>query len=287
MDIVLVGDTAAMTVLGYDSTVPVTVDELLVLVKAVRRGLSSPLLVGDLPVRLLRGLQRAGRRHRAALPQGGRLRRDQARGRRRHGRARTRDRGHRAYRWSATSGSRRRPPTALGGFKAQARTAERAQQMIEDALRAAGGRMLPDRLRGDPGRGRRGRDGAARGARDRHRRGRRQPTGRCSSGTTSSASTSGARRASSSATRSFAPRSSTRCAATPARCAAASSPPASTPTRSTRRARRAAPAVSSAAPRRMAEAGRLEPAGELGYFTLRITRAGAPAASGVAARGPR
>ena len=49
VDLVLVGDTAAMTVLGYDSTVSVTVDELLVLVKAVRRGLHTPLLVGDLP----------------------------------------------------------------------------------------------------------------------------------------------------------------------------------------------------------------------------------------------
>mgnify|MGYP001596740767 CR=1 FL=1 len=49
VDIVLVGDSAAMTVLGYDSTVPVTVDEMLTLTKAVRRGLGRPLLVGDLP----------------------------------------------------------------------------------------------------------------------------------------------------------------------------------------------------------------------------------------------
>lgn len=49
VDVVLVGDSAAMTVLGYDSTVPVTVDEMLTLTKAVRRGLSRPLLVGDLP----------------------------------------------------------------------------------------------------------------------------------------------------------------------------------------------------------------------------------------------
>src|SRR5947209_10184182 len=49
VDVVLVGDTSAMTVLGYDSTVPVTVDELLVLTAAVRRGLKRPLLVGDLP----------------------------------------------------------------------------------------------------------------------------------------------------------------------------------------------------------------------------------------------
>jgi 3-methyl-2-oxobutanoate hydroxymethyltransferase len=38
-----------MTVLGYPSTVPVTMDELLVLAAAVRRGLSTPLLVGDMP----------------------------------------------------------------------------------------------------------------------------------------------------------------------------------------------------------------------------------------------
>ena len=49
VDLVLVGDSGAMTVLGYDSTVPVTVDELLVLAKAVRRGLQTPFLVGDLP----------------------------------------------------------------------------------------------------------------------------------------------------------------------------------------------------------------------------------------------
>ncbi len=49
VDIVLVGDSGAMTVLGYDSTVPVTVDELLVLARAVRRGLRTPFLVGDLP----------------------------------------------------------------------------------------------------------------------------------------------------------------------------------------------------------------------------------------------
>src|SRR3954453_7170877 len=49
VDLVLVGDSGAMTVLGYDSTVPVSLDELLVLAKAVRRGLRTPFLVGDLP----------------------------------------------------------------------------------------------------------------------------------------------------------------------------------------------------------------------------------------------
>jgi 3-methyl-2-oxobutanoate hydroxymethyltransferase len=49
VDMVLVGDSGAMTVLGYPSTVPVSTDEMLVLASAVRRGLSTPLLVGDLP----------------------------------------------------------------------------------------------------------------------------------------------------------------------------------------------------------------------------------------------
>jgi 3-methyl-2-oxobutanoate hydroxymethyltransferase len=49
VDIVLVGDSGAMTVLGYPSTVPVSVDEMLMLCAAARRGLTTPLLVGDLP----------------------------------------------------------------------------------------------------------------------------------------------------------------------------------------------------------------------------------------------
>ncbi|HZR92867.1 MAG TPA: 3-methyl-2-oxobutanoate hydroxymethyltransferase [Gaiellaceae bacterium] len=50
IDVVLVGDTAAMVVLGYEgTTVPVTVDEMLFLTRTVARQVRRPLVVGDLP----------------------------------------------------------------------------------------------------------------------------------------------------------------------------------------------------------------------------------------------
>jgi 3-methyl-2-oxobutanoate hydroxymethyltransferase len=47
--VLLVGDSAANVVYGYDTTVPVTMDELLPLVRAVVRGTSRALVVADLP----------------------------------------------------------------------------------------------------------------------------------------------------------------------------------------------------------------------------------------------
>jgi 3-methyl-2-oxobutanoate hydroxymethyltransferase len=50
VDIVLVGDSAAMVVLGYPGTEPVSMEEMIVLGKAVRRGLKTPLMIGDMPM---------------------------------------------------------------------------------------------------------------------------------------------------------------------------------------------------------------------------------------------
>lgn len=49
MDVILVGDSLGMVKLGYESTLPVTLEEMLHHVKAVKRGISGPLLVADMP----------------------------------------------------------------------------------------------------------------------------------------------------------------------------------------------------------------------------------------------
>jgi 3-methyl-2-oxobutanoate hydroxymethyltransferase len=49
IDIALVGDSLAMTMLGYENTLSVTVDEMLHHVKAVRRGVKDALLIADMP----------------------------------------------------------------------------------------------------------------------------------------------------------------------------------------------------------------------------------------------
>ncbi len=49
VDMLLVGDSLGMVMLGYDSTVPVTMDEMLHHAKAVRRGAPNSFVVGDMP----------------------------------------------------------------------------------------------------------------------------------------------------------------------------------------------------------------------------------------------
>src|SRR5213082_1095652 len=133
VDMVLVGDSGAMTVLGYPSTVPVSTEEMLMLASAARRGLRTPLLVGDLPfgsyeagdsqaiataqrfvkeagcdaVKLERGgtsVQRARAIVEAGIPVMGHV------------------------------GLTPQTATSLGGYRSQGRTAEKAMQVVEAAL---------------------------------------------------------------------------------------------------------------------------------------------------------
>jgi 3-methyl-2-oxobutanoate hydroxymethyltransferase len=139
VDLVLVGDTGAMTVLGYDSTVPVGMDEMLVLARAVRRGLRTPLMIGDLPFGSYEGsnelaVESAQRYVKEAGCDAVKLERGGASVERARAiiRAGIPVMGH--------VGLTPQTATQFGGYKAQGRTAERATQIAEEslALQAAG-----------------------------------------------------------------------------------------------------------------------------------------------------
>jgi 3-methyl-2-oxobutanoate hydroxymethyltransferase len=133
VDMVLVGDSAAMVVLGYPGTEPVSMDEMIVLGKAVRRGLTTPLMIGDMPM----GSYEAS--NELAVANAQRL---------------VKETGCRVVKLEAagTSVERARAivnagipvmghvgltpqtATALGGYKAQGKTARAAIKIFEEAL---------------------------------------------------------------------------------------------------------------------------------------------------------
>ena len=66
IDVILVGDSAGMVAMGYENTLPVTMDEMIFHTRGVRRGVQSALLVGDMPfmsyhVSVADTIQNAGR----------------------------------------------------------------------------------------------------------------------------------------------------------------------------------------------------------------------------------
>lgn len=133
VDLILVGDTAAMVVLGHDSTVPVTMDEMLFLTKSVTRAARRPLVIGDMPfgsyqvsdeealVNAIRFVKEAGADVVKLEGAGPMLSRAQT-----IVEAGIPVMGH--------LGLTPQSATALGGFKAQGRTAEKARRLYDDAL---------------------------------------------------------------------------------------------------------------------------------------------------------
>ena len=69
VDIVLVGDSLGMVVLGYESTTPVTMEEMLHHAKAARRGVKRALLIGDMPFLSFRSSMTEAVKHAARFVQ--------------------------------------------------------------------------------------------------------------------------------------------------------------------------------------------------------------------------
>jgi 3-methyl-2-oxobutanoate hydroxymethyltransferase len=138
-DVILVGDSAAMTVLGHDSTVPATMEEMLVLTRAVTRGARRPLIVADMPF----GSFQVSDEH--AVTNAIRFVKDAG-----ADAVKIEGAGTMLPRVRAIVGAgvpvmghiglTPQSATALGGFKAQGRTAAKAAQLVRDglALEAAG-----------------------------------------------------------------------------------------------------------------------------------------------------
>ncbi len=139
VDLILVGDSAAMTMLGHDSTVPASMEEMIVLTRAVTRGSYCPLVVADMPfgsfqvsdaeavANAIRFVKEAGAdavKLEGAGPTLSRVRAIVGAG--------IPVMGH--------IGLTPQSATALGGFKAQGRTAEQARRLVDEsrALEAAG-----------------------------------------------------------------------------------------------------------------------------------------------------
>jgi 3-methyl-2-oxobutanoate hydroxymethyltransferase len=133
IDVVLVGDSAAMVVLGHDSTVPVTMDEMLFMTRAVASSVQRPLVVGDMPFGSYQVSDQEAVRNAVRFVKEGRADTVKLEG---AGRMLPRVRaivesgipvmGH--------LGLTPQSATALGGYKAQGRTAARARKMLADAL---------------------------------------------------------------------------------------------------------------------------------------------------------
>ena len=133
VELVLVGDSAGMVVLGNESTVPVTMEELLMLTRAVVRGAKRPLVIADMPFGSFQGSDEA------AVDNAVRFVKEAG-----ADAVKLEGAGPTLSRVQAIVGAgvpvmghvglTPQSATMLGGFKAQGRTAEKAERLYEDAL---------------------------------------------------------------------------------------------------------------------------------------------------------
>jgi 3-methyl-2-oxobutanoate hydroxymethyltransferase len=133
VDMVLVGDSAAMTVLGHDSTVPATMDDMVFLARAAARGARRPLVVADMPfgsyqVSDEESVRNAVRFVKEAAVDAVKV----------EGAGPTLERAHALVGAGIPVmghiGLTPQSATMLGGFRAQGRTARKAQELLDEAV---------------------------------------------------------------------------------------------------------------------------------------------------------
>ena len=133
VDMVLVGDSAAMTVLGHDSTVPATMDDMTFLARAAARGARRPLVVADMPFGSYQVSDEEAVRNAVRFVKEAAVDAVKVEGA-----------GPTLERVRALAGAgipvmghiglTPQSATMLGGFRAQGRTARKAQELLDDAV---------------------------------------------------------------------------------------------------------------------------------------------------------
>jgi len=133
IDIILVGDSLGMTVLGYENTLPVTMDEMIHHTKAVTRGAKYALIIGDMPFMSYNTSERD-----AILNAGRFIKEGGADAVKLEGGASVKEVVKAVMRAGIPVmghiGLTPQTISMLGGFKVQGRDAQSAQKIIDDAL---------------------------------------------------------------------------------------------------------------------------------------------------------
>ncbi len=133
IDIILVGDSGGMTVLGYDNTLPVTMDEMIQLTKAVTRGAKYAVIIGDMPFMSYNTSERD-----AIMNAGRFMKEGKADAVKLEGGANVKDIVRAIVRAGIPVmghiGLTPQTISMLGGFKVQGKDAQAAQKIIDDAL---------------------------------------------------------------------------------------------------------------------------------------------------------